>query len=48
MPTYGSSSIGQYCDPFYGCYSAKVHNYLDRGNFVGGVFSASDRKLDEH
>jgi len=37
MPTYGSSSIGQYCDPFYGCYNAKVHNYLDRGNFVGGV-----------
>jgi len=37
LPTYGSSSIGQYCDPFYGCYNAKVRNYLDRGNFVGGL-----------
>ena len=37
MPTYGSSSSGEYCDPFYGCYTASVHNYLDRGNFVGGV-----------
>jgi len=37
MPTYGSSSYGTYCDPFYGCYSAKSANYLNRGNFVGGI-----------
>ena len=37
LPTYGSSSFGEYCDPFYGCYNAKVRNYLDRGNFVGGL-----------
>jgi len=37
LPTYGSSSNGEYCDPFFGCYNARVRNYLDRGNFVGGV-----------
>ncbi len=35
LPTYGSSSNGGNCDPFYGCYTAR--NFLDRGNFVGGV-----------
>lgn len=35
LPTYGSSSNGGNCDPFYGCYTAR--NYLDRGNFVGGL-----------
>lgn len=37
MPTYANSSLGQYCDPFYGCYSANVSNYQHRGNFVAGV-----------
>ena len=37
MPTYGSSSNATYCDPFFGCYSAKVSHYLNRGNFVGGI-----------
>jgi hypothetical protein len=37
LPTYGSSSTQVYCDPFFGCYNANVHNYLDRGNFVGGI-----------
>lgn len=37
MPTYGSSSNGTYCDPFFGCYNARVSNYLNRGNFVGGL-----------
>ena len=37
MPTYGSSSYENYCDPFFGCYSAKVSHYLNRANFVGGV-----------
>jgi Outer membrane protein beta-barrel domain len=37
MPTYGSSSYNTYCDPFFGCYSAKSANFLNRGNFVGGI-----------
>jgi hypothetical protein len=37
LPTYANSSTATYCDPFFGCYNANVHNYLNRGNFVGGV-----------
>jgi outer membrane protein W len=37
MPTYANSSLARYCDPFYGCYNAKVSNYQHRGNFVGGL-----------
>jgi len=37
MPTYGSSSYGFYCDPFGFCYNARVANFLNRGNFVGGL-----------
>lgn len=37
LPTYGSSSPGVYCDPFFGCYSVTLHNYLNRGSFVGGI-----------
>ena len=37
LPTYGNSSVATYCDPFFGCYNAKVSNYLNRGSFVGGV-----------
>jgi len=37
LPTYGSSSYGLYCDPFGFCVNAKVANFLNRGNFVGGV-----------
>jgi len=37
MPTYANSSPGTYCDPFFGCYTARVSNYQDRGNFVGGI-----------
>lgn len=37
LPTYGSSSVGTYCDPFFGCYNATVHNYLNRANMVGGI-----------
>lgn len=37
LPTYANSSLAEYCDPFYGCYEAKVHNYQSRGNFVAGV-----------
>jgi len=37
LPTYGSSSYNQYCDPFFGCYTAKSPNFLNRGSFTGGV-----------
>lgn len=37
LPTYGSSSLATYCDPFFGCYTANVHNYLNRANLVGGI-----------
>jgi hypothetical protein len=37
MPTYANSSLAQYCDPFFGCYTAKVSNYQHRGNFVAGI-----------
>jgi Outer membrane protein beta-barrel domain len=37
MPTYGSTGNATYCDPFYGCYNARVSNYLNRGSFVGGI-----------
>ena len=35
LPTYGSSSDQTYC--YFGCYTARVPNYLSRGNFVGGL-----------
>ena len=34
LPTYGNS-YGVYCDPFGFCY--KSANFLNRGNFVGGL-----------
>lgn len=37
LPTYGSSSVGVYCDPYFGCYNATIHNYLNRANMVGGI-----------
>ena len=37
LPTYGSSSPGTYCDPFFGCYTTKVSHYLNRASFVGGI-----------
>jgi hypothetical protein len=37
MPTYANSSLAEYCDPFYGCYTAKVSNYQHRGNFLVGL-----------
>jgi hypothetical protein len=38
LPTYGSSTTGLYCDPFYGfCYNASLPNYLNRGSFTGGI-----------
>ena len=37
MPTYANSSLEVFCDPFFGCYTAKVSNYQHRGNFVAGI-----------
>jgi Outer membrane protein beta-barrel domain len=37
LPTFGSTSTQIYCDPFFGCYQANVHNYLNRANLVGGM-----------
>jgi opacity protein-like surface antigen len=37
LPTYANSSLTEYCDPFFGCYTAKVSNYQHRGNFTAGV-----------
>jgi len=37
MPTYANSGFAEYCDPFFGCYTAKVSQYQNRGNFVGGI-----------
>ncbi|HKV25044.1 MAG TPA: outer membrane beta-barrel protein [Candidatus Acidoferrum sp.] len=37
LPTYANSSLGTFCDPFFGCYTAKIHNYQSRGMFVAGV-----------
>ena len=37
LPTYGSSSNATYCDPFFGCYTTRVSNYLNRVNIVGGI-----------
>ncbi len=37
MPTYANSSLEIICDPFLGCYTARVSHYQHRGNFVGGL-----------
>lgn len=37
IPTYANSSLALYCDPFFGCYTAKVSNYQHRGNFLAGL-----------
>ena len=37
LPTYANSSIETFCDPFFGCFNAKVSHYQSRGNFVAGV-----------
>jgi hypothetical protein len=37
LPTFGSSSVETFCDPFFGCYNANVSHYLNRGSFTGGL-----------
>ena len=37
MPTYANSALATYCDPYYGCYNAKVSQYQHRGNFLAGL-----------
>ena len=38
VPTYGNRTTGVICDPFGFCGPARVSNYLNRGNFTGGIF----------
>jgi hypothetical protein len=38
-PTQTTSSFGLFCDPFFGCYTAEVHNYAHQGEAnVGLIF----------
>jgi Outer membrane protein beta-barrel domain len=37
VPSYANSSPGTYCDVFGFCYPATIPNYLNRGNFTGGI-----------
>lgn len=37
VPTYENSSNAVFCDPFFGCFVARVAHYLNRGNFTGGL-----------
>lgn len=36
VPTYENKSLETFCD-FFGCYTANVSHYLNRGNFAGGI-----------
>ena len=37
VPTYGNKTPGVICDPFGFCVQGRVSNYLERGNFTGGL-----------
>jgi hypothetical protein len=37
LPSYANSSNATFCDPIFGCYTARVSHYLNRGNFGGGL-----------
>lgn len=37
VPTYENSSPQQFCDSFGNCFTANQRNFLNRGNFTGGV-----------
>jgi len=37
VPTYENSSPAQFCDSFGNCFTANQRNFLNRGNFTGGV-----------
>lgn len=37
MPSRTTEGVGEYCDPFYGCYNATVHNYANQGMANIGV-----------
>ena len=36
VPTYENKSLETFCD-FFGCFTANVSHYLNRGNFTGGL-----------
>jgi hypothetical protein len=37
VPTCGNKTPGVTCDPFGFCTPCRVSNYLERGNFTGGL-----------
>lgn len=37
VPTYENSAPQQFCDQFGNCYTANQRNFLNRGNFTGGL-----------
>src|ERR1700733_7183696 len=37
VPTYENSSPQQFCDQFGNCFTANQRNFLNRGNFTGGL-----------
>ena len=37
VPTYENSAPTEFCDAFGDCFTANQRNFLNRGNFVGGV-----------
>jgi outer membrane protein W len=37
VPTYENSSPQEFCDQFDNCYTANQRNFLNRGNFTGGL-----------
>ncbi len=37
LPSRTTSQLGQFCDPFYGCYSANVNNYAQQIQLNGGL-----------
>lgn len=36
-PSRTTEGVGEYCDPFFGCYSTTVHNYANQGQANLGV-----------
>jgi opacity protein-like surface antigen len=37
VPTYENSAPTEFCDSFGDCYTANQRNFLNRGNFTGGI-----------
>jgi opacity protein-like surface antigen len=37
LPSRTTSQLGQFCDPYYGCYTANVNNYAQQIQLNGGL-----------